>query len=119
MPNSPAGYLDGHVDQALFNNPTAIAVFPFGNDIFVADTGNHKIRLVHSSGSPATVEGTWSFTDPSITPALSTSSQSVTFTPSDPNWAIVRTNVNVAVNKATPVITWSNPASITYGTQLS
>ena len=43
-----------------------------------------------------------------------------TFTPTDiTNYTIASSNVSLTVNKATPLITWSNPANITYGTALS
>ncbi|MCK9315977.1 MAG: immunoglobulin domain-containing protein, partial [Verrucomicrobia bacterium] len=42
------------------------------------------------------------------------------FTPTDAlNYASVSKSVPIVVNKATPVITWVNPAAITYGTPLS
>jgi 2-keto-3-deoxy-6-phosphogluconate aldolase len=44
----------------------------------------------------------------------------VTFTPTDTtNYATTSRSVSLTVNKATPLITWSNPADITYGTVLS
>lgn len=49
-----------------------------------------------------------------------TQTLSVTFTPSDTiDYNSVTTTVMLVVNKATPTITWGNPAAITYGTQLS
>src|SRR5258705_12308201 len=46
---------------------------------------------------------------------------SVNFSPADAtNYnAVNGTTVQITVNKATPVITWANPANITYGTALS
>src|SRR6185295_8918279 len=46
---------------------------------------------------------------------------SVNFAPTNPaNYNVVNgTTVQITVNKATPVITWANPAPITYGTALS
>jgi gliding motility-associated-like protein len=48
-------------------------------------------------------------------------SLSVNFTPTDAvNYSNVNgTTVLITVNKATPVVSWSNPAAITYGTALS
>ena len=44
---------------------------------------------------------------------------SVTFTPTDTNdYNSVTTTVTLTVQKATPTITWANPADITYGTAL-
>ena len=45
---------------------------------------------------------------------------SVTFTPTDTiDYNAVTTNATINVQKATPVLTWANPADITYGTALS
>jgi hypothetical protein len=45
---------------------------------------------------------------------------SVTFTPNDlANFTVASATVPLIVNKATPTITWANPAAITYGTALS
>jgi hypothetical protein len=40
-----SGYRDGAWDQALFNNPTDVAVDAQGN-VYVADAGNHCIRKI-------------------------------------------------------------------------
>ncbi|HUK37971.1 MAG TPA: Ig-like domain-containing protein, partial [Methanomicrobiales archaeon] len=39
--------------------------------------------------------------------------------PDDANYQKVEKTVSITVNQATPTITWSNPADITYGTKLS
>src|SRR4029077_8351034 len=45
---------------------------------------------------------------------------STTFTPTDTtNYNTAPASVSITVNKATPVITWANPAAIAYGTALS
>src|SRR6185436_10784060 len=47
-------------------------------------------------------------------------SQSETFTPTDTaNYNGATGGTTITVLKATPVVTWSNPAGITYGTALS
>jgi len=49
-----------------------------------------------------------------------TQTLSVTFTPTDTtDYNIVTTTVTQTVNKAMPIITWSTPTAITYGTALS
>ncbi len=52
-----SGYEDGTSGRALFNAPTGIAVTPDGNGIYVADTGNHRIRLIRGQ-SVTTYAGT-------------------------------------------------------------
>lgn len=41
------GYLDGSFENALFNHPEGLALSPDGNRLYVADTGNHCIRIIH------------------------------------------------------------------------
>ncbi|MBA3247929.1 MAG: NHL repeat-containing protein [Pyrinomonadaceae bacterium] len=50
------GYRDGDVlTGALFDTPCAIAATPDG-ELFIADTGNHRIRKLASNGQVSTVE---------------------------------------------------------------
>ena len=55
QPNSPA-FLDGTGGGARFNNPAGVAVDGSGN-VYVADTNNHVIRKVTSTGVVTTVAG--------------------------------------------------------------
>ena len=69
----------------------------------------------------ANVLGTFVYT-PAVGAVLTAGSQplSVTFTPTDTtDYTTASSNVALAVNKATPAITWTTPAAITYGTALS
>jgi Bacterial Ig-like domain (group 3)/MBG domain (YGX type) len=53
-------------------------------------------------------------------PVAGTDTLSVTFTPSDTiDYTTATKSVQLTVAQATPVLTWANPASITYGTALS
>jgi hypothetical protein len=53
-------------------------------------------------------------------PTAGVDTLSVTFTPTDTtNYSTFTKTVQLTVSQATPTITWSNPASITYGTALS
>uniref|UniRef100_UPI001EF92F40 NHL domain-containing protein n=1 Tax=Cohnella mopanensis TaxID=2911966 RepID=UPI001EF92F40 len=54
--NGEAGYRDGRVEQALFNNPQDIVLDAAGN-IYVADYGNHRVRKIDTNGDVTTVAG--------------------------------------------------------------
>ncbi len=67
------------------------------------------------------IQGSFSYT-PALGTVLGAGTQnlSVTFTPTDAtDYQAVTTNVTIVVNKATPTVTWNQPAAITYGTALS
>jgi gliding motility-associated-like protein len=92
-----------------WNNPTAIV---FGTTLSATQLN-----------ATANVPGTFVYT-----PALGTILNAginqiltVDFTPTDQtNYSSVNgTTVTITVNKATPIVTWNNPAAITYGTPLS
>ena len=51
-----SGSSDGAGDQALFNNPSGLAVDSGGN-LYVADTGNSTIRKVTPAGQVTTIAG--------------------------------------------------------------
>ncbi|HCW07519.1 MAG TPA: hypothetical protein DGG95_09170, partial [Cytophagales bacterium] len=71
----------------------------------------------------ASVPGTLSYSPPlgTILNAGANQNLSVSFVPNDiVNYnSVSNTQVQITVNKATPVITWPNPSSITYGTAIS
>ena len=93
----------------ITNLPTATAI-----------TYGQTLASSTLSGWVVSVPGLFGFTTPSAAPDAGTALQSVTFTPTDTtNYNTVATNVSVTVGQATPLITWSAPASIAYGTGLS
>jgi hypothetical protein len=61
--------------------------------------------------------GTFTWTSPNTAPAAGNSvSESVTFTPDSGTLSTVKNNINITVNKATPVVSvWPTAAPITYG----
>ena len=69
----------------------------------------------------ASTPGTFTYTPASGTTLTAGPHQlSVSFAPTDTTDYVTTTaTVSITVNKATPNITWSNPASLTYGTALS
>ncbi|MDX6654905.1 MAG: hypothetical protein QOH18_1762, partial [Solirubrobacterales bacterium] len=69
----------------------------------------------------STVVGTFVYTPAAGTvPAAGTGTLSVTFTPTDAgDYTSVTKTVSLTVNQATPVVTWTPPTAITYGTALS
>ncbi len=72
-------------------------------------------------GGSASEGGTFAFTAPTTTPPEGTYAASVTFTPTDTaNYNTVTGSVNVAVAKATPVVSaWPTAGGILYGQALS
>ncbi len=52
-----AGFLDGAAATARFQNPYGVAVDSVGN-VYVADRGNHRIRLIDTNGAVSTFAGT-------------------------------------------------------------
>jgi hypothetical protein len=72
-------------------------------------------------GTVVAVPGSWSFTSAlgTVLNAGAGQSESVTFTPTDgTDYLTLTITVTINVLKATPTITWANPANIPYGTPL-
>jgi sugar lactone lactonase YvrE len=51
-----AGFVDGNASEARFNGPRGVAVTEGGN-VYIADTGNHAIRLITPEGQVSTLAG--------------------------------------------------------------
>ena len=72
------------------------------------------------SGGSATPVGSFAWTTPASAPGAGTALQSVTYTPTDTiDYNSATGSVSLVVTKGTPIITWTNPSSITYDTPLS
>jgi sugar lactone lactonase YvrE len=55
-PGYAAGYADGLAAEAKFNSPRSVAVDAKGN-VYVADSGNHCIRVISPDGQVSTLAG--------------------------------------------------------------
>ena len=98
--------VSGGTSQVTWANPTAIT---YGTPLSSTQLN-----------ATASIPGTFSYSPAAGTVLdAGTRSLSVTFTPNDSSYATQTSTVNLVVNKATPAITWANPASIAYGTALS
>jgi hypothetical protein len=72
------------------------------------------------TGGTASTPGTFAFNTPSLVPSAGSATQSVVFTPTDTiDYKSLTGSVSVTVNPITPVVAWTAPASIPYGTTLS
>ena len=69
----------------------------------------------------ASVPGSFAYSPAAgTTPAAGTDTLNVIFTPTDATtYSTATATVNLAVNKATPVVTWATPAPIVHGSALS
>ena len=63
--NGSPGMVDAQGASAQFNNPQGVAYDPVTSSIYIADTGNHSIRRIDSSGNVTTLagDGTAGFTN--------------------------------------------------------
>ena len=66
--SSSGGSADGTGTSARFSNPRGVAVLPNGT-VVVADTNNHRIRIVTLSGVVSTLAGGFGFVDGTVTTA--------------------------------------------------
>ncbi len=76
--------------------------------------GDGITATYNSTATTATIAGVYDSSKPeAITPILSDSNSKLG------NYSVTLTKATLTINPATPIITWSTPADITYGTALS
>ena len=90
---------------------------------FVYDGNPHPATAVATGAGGATVSGSFAFTytppgGSSAPVNAGTYSVLATFTSADPGFSNATGTATITINKATPVITWANPAAISEGTPL-
>jgi gliding motility-associated-like protein len=118
------------IDATNFNSVPATTVQITVNKATPVITWNAPAAIVFGTALGATqlnasanTTGTFTYTPASGTILNAGSNQvlSVNFTPANTNNfnPVTGVTVLITVNKATPVITWPDPAAITYGTALS
>ena len=102
-------------------NAVPVVTWPAASPITYGQTLTNSTLTGGSAangGSP--VSGTFAFDSPSIKPPAGVQAEAVTFTPADlASFASVSGSVNIIVNKAAPILHWTTPASISYGTALT
>ena len=115
-------------DAANYTSATkavAINVFKATPVDHLGAAGRHRLRDRAGAtqlNATTTVAGTFAYTPTAGTVLQAGAAQtlSVTFTPTDAaNYTSATKSVAIDVLKATPVITWTTPAGIVYGTALS
>jgi serine/threonine-protein kinase len=87
------GYRDGPVDQAQFNNPTSVAMDAAGN-VYVADAGNNRIRVLTPQGHVRTLAGSG---EPGYKDGLATEAQF-----DNPSSLTVDSSGNIVVTEGLP-----------------
>jgi len=104
--------------QLLVNQATpTVSAWPAASAISYGQT----LASSTLTGGSASVPGSFAWTTSTSTPALGSSTPSVTFTPSDTtDYKTVTSTVSLTVNQATPTITaWPTASAISYGQTLA
>src|ERR1019366_9239050 len=119
-PTDTADYntVTGSVTVTVNKAAPTVSVWPTAGAI----TSGQTLASSTLAGGTASVAGTFSWTTPSTAPPLGTSSESVTFTPTDTtDYNTVTGSVTVTVNnKTTPTVTvWPTAGALTYGQTLA
>ncbi len=100
-----------------YQDPAPTSLFWSDPAPIVFGTALSTVQLNASADNPGTISYS-----PQLGSVLAAGTYTLiaTFTPDDPNFHLgVSANVTLIVNRASPVITWTEPSAITYGTPLS
>ena len=120
-PSGGGASSDGTVFEVLAHTPALNWNIPAPITYGTALSSTQLDASATDSVTGATVAGTFVYT-PAAGTILHAGNQtlSVTFTPTDTtDYSPITTITSVLVNQATPVLTWTTPAPIPYGTPLS
>ncbi|MGM0626124.1 MAG: FG-GAP-like repeat-containing protein, partial [Bacteroidota bacterium] len=118
-PDDPATYstLFGTTTVNVLKATPVITTWPTASDISYGESLSVSVL----SDGVASTSGSFTFDNPSTTPAIGTYTAAVTFTADETsNYNTVSGTVNVTVNQATPTVTdWPTASPIDYGQSLS
>jgi O-glycosyl hydrolase len=113
-PTDAADYnsITGTVTVTVNKATPTVSVWPTASAI----NSGQALSSSTLTGGTASVPGSFAFTTPATVPSTGTSSQSVTFTPTDStDYNTVAGTVSVTVNTNTPTVTAVTPASASTG----
>jgi YVTN family beta-propeller protein len=128
-PNDPLNYTTASKDVTInVNRATPLINWSKPADIkYGTPLNNTQLNAVATNITGSNVDGNFTYTladgtriGPGTLLNATTQTLHVDFTPNDAlNYTTVSQNVTINVSRATPIINWSNPANIRYGTPLS
>jgi hypothetical protein len=122
FPSDSDNYEDGIGTTVQINVLPATPTVTVTGGTFTYDGMPHPATAIARDAVGNTVPGTFTFTyDGSPSPPVNAGTYPVvaTFTSSDPNFTGATGEGTIVITRATPIITWSNPEPIVYGTLLS
>ncbi len=102
LAGSSRGNLDGTGSQAQFSEPRGVAVDRTGQNVYVADSGNHSIRRVTADGVVTTIAGSGTAGDQDGTGSLSSFNSPRGLAVDGSGNIYVADNENHRVRKVTP-----------------
>ncbi|HET7433686.1 MAG TPA: MBG domain-containing protein [Thermoanaerobaculia bacterium] len=118
--SSDPNFTNATGNGSLTINPATPTVTVTGGP-FTYDGTPHAATAVARDASNNVVAGSFTFTyDGGATAPTNAGTYAVVakFTSSDPNFTNATGNGSLTIDRATPVVSWSNPPTITYGTLL-